>query len=91
MPMVLQIALGVLVGVVAACIHLALAWSAARQTVAQGQRGVALVLMPVRVVIVAAMLAGLALVGPPAAVAGLLGFAVTQRALRQRWPAEEPK
>lgn len=89
MPMVLQIALGILVGVGAGVLHLWMTWWAARRTVQSGQQGLVLSLMPARIVVVAVLIASLALVSVVAVVSGIFGFMVTQRALRDRWPAQE--
>lgn len=89
MMMFLQVALGLLVGVLAAVGHLTLAWKAAQQTVESGRGTPALLGMPVRVAAVGLPLAALALVGTASLVAGLVGFAVSHQTLRARWTRED--
>jgi len=89
MEMILNATMGLLVGVLAAVMHLTLSWRAARGTVESGQSTLALALMPVRVIATALPIAALAWISNASVVAGLVGFAVCHRMLRARWPKEK--
>lgn len=89
MTMVLQIGLGLLVGLLAGLMHLALSWRAARHTVESRKGTFVVALMPVRVLAVALPIAALASIGTASVLAGLVGFTVSHRTVRARWPREQ--